>query len=174
MTRVILQAGKVGQRRAHAALGTWNEVSRGVGVTCCWGSSTSSRYSSTASARLLSASGIEQPWLATSTSRHCATYQSSSWCTAAVKFRGASTTPVWHLPDPSSARLHEMRTGRRCRVAPPRTARWTAPQGPTLAGLLRPGDQRLVRAHGPISPASRLPSTRQGRLGRAAAARRTA
>jgi hypothetical protein len=31
------------------------------------------------------ASGTLSPWLATSTSRHWATYQSSSWWTAAVK-----------------------------------------------------------------------------------------
>src|ERR1022692_2924323 len=76
---------QVRQSRAHAAPGSRNEVTRGVLVTCRAGSSTSSRYSPTASARLASASSIVWPWLATSTSRHCATYQSSSRCTAAVR-----------------------------------------------------------------------------------------
>src|ERR1700733_11497440 len=41
---------EVSKRRAHAA-GSRKEVTRGVAVTCPAGSSTSSRYSSTASAR---------------------------------------------------------------------------------------------------------------------------
>jgi hypothetical protein len=41
-----------------------------VAVRCPAGSSTSSKYSSTASARLASASSIVWPWLATSTSKH--------------------------------------------------------------------------------------------------------
>src|SRR5262249_45341279 len=78
---------EVGERGAHAA-GSLNEATSGVAVTCPAGSSTSSRYSSTASARLASASSMVWPWLATSTSRHCAMYQSSSRCRAAVMVCG--------------------------------------------------------------------------------------
>src|SRR5450759_2747075 len=52
---------QVRQGWAHAAPGSWNEVTRGVLVTNRAGSSTSSRYSSTASARLARASSIVGP-----------------------------------------------------------------------------------------------------------------
>src|SRR5215831_825806 len=61
---------QVGKGRAHAAPDSRNEVTNGVSVMYLAGSSTSSKYNSTASARFASASSIVCPWLATSTSRH--------------------------------------------------------------------------------------------------------
>lgn len=52
---------QVRQGWAHAAPGSWKEVTRGVLVTNRAGSSTSSGYSSTASARLARASSIVGP-----------------------------------------------------------------------------------------------------------------
>src|SRR5436305_14888688 len=58
------------------------------------GCDTSSRYSSTASRRLASAASSDSPWLATSSSRQRATYQPSSWCTAAVNVRTIRAPPM--------------------------------------------------------------------------------
>lgn len=81
-----------GQRRTHARL----SISTGamIGDVVGSGASLSSKYSSRASRRLANASSTLFPWLATSTSRHLATYQSPSWVTAAVK-RISRPTPSY-------------------------------------------------------------------------------
>lgn len=52
------------------------------------------QMASTASRRFASASSTDVPWLATSSSRHRDTYQSSSWCTAAVSVRTTRSPQV--------------------------------------------------------------------------------
>ena len=68
-------------------LGAYAESRTSTGATIGSGASGagwSSKYSSSASPKLASASSMVRPWLATSTSRQRATYQSPSGVTAAV------------------------------------------------------------------------------------------
>jgi hypothetical protein len=90
--RVTFGTGRSDSAGAHPAPGSRQVVTNGVAVMCRAGSSTSSRYSSTASARFANASSIVCPWPTTSTSRHCAMYQPSSRCSAAVRVRDVSAT----------------------------------------------------------------------------------
>jgi hypothetical protein len=66
-------------------------MARAVGI---FATGTSSRWSSRASCRFASASGTVSPWLATSISKHWATYQSPSRVMEAVN----CMMPVYHGP----------------------------------------------------------------------------
>src|SRR6266536_4157248 len=79
------------ERAAHAGM----RISTGATIGCdaCTGG-VSSKYSSSASLRLASASSTLWPWLATSTSRQRATYHSPSWVTTAVKWTTVASLMV--------------------------------------------------------------------------------
>src|SRR5687768_13719302 len=75
-----LSAGDYRQRRAHAE----SSMVAMIGGSMLSGSTSSSKYSSSASRRLASASSTVSPWLATSTSRQRATCHEPSCVIAAV------------------------------------------------------------------------------------------